>query len=97
MRETHSDQAPVQKAKQFLSFVIPGIVKPIRVLWNEMIGFVFLCLGLLPIPSAWRAYQELATGTDALFRFFLTACFSAVMLYFGVTSFLRARRIQKSS
>jgi hypothetical protein len=79
------------KVKQFLDHVVPGVVKPIRVLWNEMIGFVFLCLGIIPIPSAWRAYND----QDA-FRMLLTGSFSAIMLYFGVTSFLRARKINRT-
>lgn len=85
----------VAKTKQFFSFVIPGILKPIRVLWNEMIGFVFLCLGLLPLPSAYRAWQDWE-GAGAGFRFLMTASFSVVMLYFGITSFLRARTINRS-
>ncbi len=79
------------KAKQFLDHVVPGVIKPIRVLWNEMIGFVFLCLGILPIPSAWRAYTE-----NEAFRMLLTGSFSVIMLYFGITSFLRARKITRS-
>jgi hypothetical protein len=86
----------VAKTKQFFSFVIPGLVKPIRVLWNEMIGFVFLCLGLLPLPSAYRAWQEWGTVDGAGVRFLMTASFSVVMLYFGITSFLRARTINRS-
>ena len=30
----------VGKTKQFLSYVVPGVIKPLRVLWNEMIGFI---------------------------------------------------------
>ena len=79
------------KVKQFLDHVVPGVVKPMRVLWNEMIGFIFICLGLLPIPSAWRAYTE-----QEVFRMLLTSSFSVIMLYFGLTSFLRAKKINRN-
>lgn len=84
------------KTKQFFSFVLPGVIKPMRVLWNEVMGFLFLCLGLLPIPSAYRAWQDMEKGVDGGFRVLLTCSFCAVMLYFGISSFLRARKIQRS-
>lgn len=86
----------VGKAKQFLGFVLPGVIRPIRVLWNEMMGFVFLCLGVIPIPSALRAWQDFQSGSDGPFRLLLTCFFSAIMLYYGVTSFLKAKRISRS-
>jgi hypothetical protein len=81
----------IGKTKQFLSFVIPGVIKPLRVLWNEMIAFIFVCLGVIPLPGAYRAWQ-----TDDMFRLGLHVFFSAVMLYFGVTSFFRAKKINRS-
>ena len=83
-------------AKQFVRHVVPGVIKPIRVLWNEMIGFVFLVLGVVPIPSAYRAYRDFEDGKEGVFRVILTACFCAVMLYFGCSSFFRARKLSRS-
>jgi hypothetical protein len=84
------------KARKLIEHVVPAIIKPIRVLWNEMMGFVFLCLGLIPIPGGIRAYQEFQHGGEGGFRVVLTLLFCGVMLYFGVTSFLRARKISRS-
>ena len=84
------------KVGKFLHHVLPGVIRPIQVLWNEMIGFVFICLGLVPLPSAWRSWREFEAGNEGFFRLFLTLSFSIVMLYFGITSFLRARKIQRS-
>ncbi|MBL8210019.1 MAG: hypothetical protein JNK87_04875 [Bryobacterales bacterium] len=84
------------KVGKFFQHVLPGVIRPIMVLWNEMIGFVFIVLGLVPLPSAYRAWRELEAGTDGPFRLLLTVSFSVVMLYFGITSFLRARKIQRS-
>lgn len=79
------------KLKQLTTHILPGILKPLRVLWNEMIGFVFICFGLLPIPSAYRAYSD---GDNT--RFAMSGVFSLIMLYFGVTSFFKARKISRS-
>lgn len=84
------------KARQFLDHVAPRVIKPIRVLWNEVIGFLFLVLGLVPIPSALRAWRDFDAGKDGPFRLLLTVFFSSVMIYFGVSSFLRARKISRS-
>ncbi len=84
------------KARRFLQHVVPALIKPMRVLWNEMMGFVFICLGLIPIPGGITAYREFQDGGEGLFRILLTMLFSGVMLYFGITSFLRARKISRS-
>ncbi len=86
------------KVKQFFSYVIPGVIRPLRVLWNEVIGFVFLALAVWAIPSSLRAYREYSANGDAdsLFRVVLAALFAALMIWFGVGSFLRARKLSKS-
>jgi hypothetical protein len=86
------------KVKQFFGYVVPGVIRPLRVLWNEVIGFVFLALAVWAIPSSLRAYREYNANGDAdsLFRVVLAALFAALMLWFGVGSFLRARKISKS-
>jgi hypothetical protein len=78
--------------RQFLQHVIPGILKPARVLWNEIIGFFFIVLGVWFLWGVFRAWQE----NGGAVRAGLTGCFALLMLYFGVTSFLRARKISRS-
>src|SRR5574338_151726 len=34
-------------ARKFLANVVPGLVKPVHSLWNEVIGFLFLVLGVI--------------------------------------------------
>lgn len=39
-------------AKRFLGHVVPGVIRPIHILWNQVIGFFFLVLAVLrPVPS----------------------------------------------
>ena len=83
-------------AKHFLAHVLPHVTRPLRVLWNEMIGLLFL---LIAIPAVWSAvtsFRRIEQDSDNLFRAAAAAIFAAVMMYFGVTSLLRARRIARS-
>ncbi|MFN7923394.1 MAG: hypothetical protein U0Q16_25050 [Bryobacteraceae bacterium] len=83
-------------AKRFATTVLPAIIKPLRVLWNEMIAFLFFALaflmGLLP---AWR-YYNLKNDPDNFLRMMLTGTFGVVMLAYGIYSIVRARKIGRS-
>ncbi|HTC33747.1 MAG TPA: hypothetical protein VK724_10265 [Bryobacteraceae bacterium] len=78
-------------AKKFLGHVIPGVARPIHILWNQVIGFFFIVLALLPINYIIKDWRS-----DATPRLALEIPFALVMLGFGVHSFLRARKISKS-
>ncbi len=61
-----------------------------RQLWHELTGTLFLALGAAAIPTLIREWRGRSLG-----RALAVAGFLALMLYFGVTSFRRARRIHK--
>jgi len=79
-------------AKKFLGFVMPEIVKPIHTLWNQVIGFFFIVLALLPLHAIFRDWGKEDTGP----RLALEIPFALIMAGFGIHSFLRARKISKS-
>ncbi|HJZ96677.1 MAG TPA: hypothetical protein VKE70_09215 [Candidatus Solibacter sp.] len=88
-------------ANEFAKHVVPAVIKPARVLWNEIIGFFFICLAVLFGAGVWRAYDafnkapaDQATGD--LLRVAMSGFCFLLMLYFGVSSFRRARRISRS-
>ena len=81
---------------KFLHHVMPGVVRPLHVLWNEIIGFLFLVLGAMAVPSLIRTVRAFDRDFEGLFRIILTVLFALVMVYFGVASFLRARKISRS-
>jgi len=74
---------------------LPQIIRPIRTLWNEMIGFVFLCLAVVPIPRTFRDYRQYTETGEGLFRVVLSSLFITLMAGFGIHSFLRARKIAR--
>jgi hypothetical protein len=84
------------KARSFFGHVIPQVIRPLRVLWNEIIGFVFIVLAASAVPSTIRNFRDLDRAEGGMFRIVLSILFTAVMAYFGVSSFLRARKISRS-
>ena len=78
--------------KRFLGFVLPGVIRPIHILWNQVIGFFFIVLALIPVPSAIRNFGKEGSGVHLL----LTIPFVLLMAGFGISSFWRARKISKS-
>lgn len=85
----------MQLLRNFAGHVLPGIIKPLRVLWNEIIGFMFLVLGVIFGFSAWRKYRDFNGDFASLLLLMMAAVFVLLMLIYGVSSFLRARRIGK--
>ena len=81
----------LSKAKQLLGHVIPGVIRPLHILWNQVIGFFFLVIAVIPVPSTIRAYNE-----GNMPRFLLSATFVAIMGSFGLSSFWRARKISRT-
>jgi hypothetical protein len=83
------------KVQSFVRHVVPSIIRPLRVLWNEVIGFLFLAIAVVPSVSLVRDIRRFDGSPDMIFRIFLTGVFALTMAYFGVTSFLRARKLSR--
>ena len=81
---------------KFLSHVMPGIIRPLHALWNEVIGFLFLVFAAISGFYVFRAVRGFEGTLESLARIVFPALFGLVMGYFGVSSFLRARRISRS-
>jgi hypothetical protein len=86
----------ISLAKKFARSVLPGVIKPLHVLWNEMLGFIFLALAVLLVRPLWRGYRDLNGEFENIVKFSLAAILFLVMLFFGLQGFWKARRISKS-
>jgi len=84
------------KAGRFIEHVMPGVVRPLRVLWHEIIGFIFIVLAVIFGSSAIRNYHQLQSEEISFLRVAVSLVLPLLMAYFGITSFLRARRISRS-
>ncbi len=78
-------------AGHFIKHVVPAIAKPARALWNEVIGFIFICLG---VSFGFTAVRYVHRGEA--FQAVVSSIATVIMLYYGISSFLRARRISRS-
>jgi hypothetical protein len=82
--------------QRFMGHVVPNVIRPLRVLWNQLMGFIFLVLAAGATPSAVRNVRQFQGDFESSLRVGLAFIFMALMLYFGITSLLRARRITRS-
>lgn len=78
---------------QFVRHLMPGVIRPMQVLWNEVIGFVFLSIAFIVAVNIWRIWRNYNGTADDMFKMIVSGIFGLMMTYFGVTSFWRARRI----
>jgi hypothetical protein len=81
----------VRVGTQFARHIVPAIIKPAHALWNEVIGFLFLCFGVI---FGFHTVRYAIKG-DTL-RLLTAGLCTAIMLWYGVSSFLRARKISRS-
>ena len=82
--------------RKFAGHVIPQVIRPLRVLWNEVIGFVFLALAVLFGFGSRRLIGTFDGDAEDIVKLVVTAGFVLMLACFGVSSFLRARRISRS-
>lgn len=76
---------------QFVRHIVPAFIRPARTLWNEVIGFLFLCFGgIFGIHTVRYAIQG-ETG-----RLLVAAFCTLLMAWYGISSFRRARKISRS-
>jgi hypothetical protein len=81
---------------RFVEHVVPGVVRPLRVLWHEIIGFIFIILAVIFGSSAFRNYHLLQSEEISLLRLAASFFLPVLMAYFGITSFQRARKASRS-
>lgn len=83
-------------ARQFAKHVVPRVIRPARIFWNQVIGFLFAVFALSAFSYALRYYRSLSTEPDNGGRIAFSLIFGAIMAWFSIDSFLRARKISRS-
>jgi len=81
---------------KFFSHVMPGVVRPLHALWNEVIGFLFLVFAAISGFYVFRAVRAFEGDMEGLAHIVFPGAFGLAMAYFGIASFLKARRISRS-
>jgi hypothetical protein len=79
-------------AKKFVHHVMPGVIRPIHILWNQVIGLFFIVLAIMPVSYIIKDWAKPGTAP----RLVMEILFAVVMAGFAAHSFLKARKISKS-
>jgi hypothetical protein len=86
----------LSQGRNLVKHVVPAVLRPLHTLWHEVIGFLFLALAAWAVPSGIRSIREFDGDLGSFVRIILIAVFVAIMGGYGVSSFLRARKISRS-
>jgi hypothetical protein len=74
------------------STTLRAFARILHVLFLEVTGFLFIALTVGFGGVAVREYHKYKLGAAPAYKVALAACFAVMFLWFGVTSFWRARR-----
>lgn len=91
----------IRHGSRLIKHVAPAVVKPIHSLWNQVVGFFFLCFAGAFGIGALRYYRLYLRDPPAeqvsdLTRIIGSAAVGVIMACFGLSAFLKARRISRS-
>jgi hypothetical protein len=67
-----------------------SVGRVLRKLWHEITGFLFICLAVIGGAEVWRKWETHETQKLAV-----AAVFAVMFLYFGVSSFWRAKSVHR--
>jgi hypothetical protein len=82
-------------AQRFAQHVVPEVVRPARIIWNQAVGAIFLLFALLFLGNSYTYYRQMALDSKRSVAFGFSLFLGLVMAFFGIASFLRARRLSR--
>ena len=85
----------ISHARKLAEHVVPEVVRPARVIWNQAIGAIFLLFAVMFFGNAVRYFDGPSTDSREGLALGLSLFLGAVMAFFGITSFVKARRISR--
>ena len=69
-----------------------SFLRVFHLLFLEVTGFLFLCIGIIGGFAAWREYLKVQAHTVPQYKFVIALAFTVMFLWFGASSFWRARK-----
>jgi hypothetical protein len=79
----------------FARHTLPVAMRPARILWHQMIGFLFLVVAVAPARFEYNAIKSFKGDAESWVKAILAGIFILIMAGYGVSSFLRARKISR--
>lgn len=83
-------------ARKFIFHVVPAVLRPIHILWNQVMGFLFLVIGLLVGMRLYARWRDFGGEFGELVLLVLSSGFALLMCGYGLWSFFRARKLSRS-
>jgi hypothetical protein len=74
---------------------VPHVVRPAQIIWNKAIGAIFLLFAVLFFGNGYRYFQSLHSDSPNPLGLAFSVFLGTVMGFFGVVSFLKARRLSR--
>lgn len=91
------EQSTMRLIKAFIASFMPGVIKPLHALWNELLAFLFFTLAVtVGFGPLRHGYLELNGDPVNLFKFLSAVFLTTLMLGLGVYSYRRSRKISRS-
>jgi hypothetical protein len=89
--------ASIKKAgpRKFTQHMVPHVVRPAQIMWNQALGAVFLLLSLLFFGNAVNYYRTFDTVAPNPLGFGFACFLGLTMGAFGVSSLRKARRLSR--
>lgn len=87
--------ANVDNARKFAQHMVPHVVRPAQIIWNKAIGAVFILFAFLFFSNAYKYFHTLRTDSPNPIGLGFSIFLGSVMGFFGIASFLKARRISR--
>ena len=85
----------VEHARKFATHVVPEVVRPARIIWNQAIGGIFVLFALLFFGYAVKYFNGLRGDTPNPLGMVFSLFMGAVMLFFGISSFRKASSVSR--
>jgi len=79
----------------FARHTLPVAIRPARILWNQMIGSLFLVLAIGFAGPEYKALRNFNGDGRSWTQVIGYGVFMTVMVGYGISSFLKARRISR--
>jgi len=96
-RNIYREGAQVYKhGRTFLRHVVPAVLKPAHSLWHQILGFIFTVMAIAFVLSGFRAVRQFDGSAGAVLRLVMLGVGVCLLGGYGISSFLRARKISRS-
>ncbi|HZT39393.1 MAG TPA: hypothetical protein VFA28_15990 [Bryobacteraceae bacterium] len=87
---------PTRLFAKFVRSIMPGVIRPVHILWNQVIGFIFLVIACLVGLSTYRRAERFQGDSGGLLILIASCAFTGLLFWYGISSFLKARKISRS-